>query len=188
VKPYDQQPQESAKAYEAFKVYLDQGPQRSIRATGRKLGKNRVTLEGWSSKWRWVERVKAWEADAAEREKVLRDEAMKADAAKWAERQRGIREREFSLGEKLLARAEQMLEFPLARRTVKDGDKTTVVEPARWNAADAPRMAAIGTELVRRSAGLPTDKLEVTGPDNQPVAQGSVVIFLPDNGRDKRKG
>ncbi len=54
---------ESAKAYYAFTVYRDQDPlSRSIREVGRKLDRSRQLLGVWSTKWRWVERVAAYDA------------------------------------------------------------------------------------------------------------------------------
>lgn len=59
--PWDIQPGETAKAYEAFAVYRDAGASRSLADTGRKLGKNLTTLGEWSSKNGWVERARAWD-------------------------------------------------------------------------------------------------------------------------------
>ena len=54
---YEQLPRESAKAYAAFRTYLDLGPERSLAATGAKLGKSKVLMERWSRKFDWVGRV-----------------------------------------------------------------------------------------------------------------------------------
>ena len=37
---FEQQPREGAKAFAAFSVYLSLGPERSLAAVGRKLGKS----------------------------------------------------------------------------------------------------------------------------------------------------
>lgn len=62
-KPWEQQQGESAKAFEAFKVYLEMGSERSIRAVGEKLGKSSTLMARWSSAHGWVERVATYEAD-----------------------------------------------------------------------------------------------------------------------------
>ena len=67
--PFEQQPRESSRAFAAFKVYLGLGPQRSLAAVGQKLGKSRVVIEGWSSKFDWVSRVRAHGAHLAEVER-----------------------------------------------------------------------------------------------------------------------
>jgi hypothetical protein len=42
---FEQQPRESAKAFEAFSLYLAMGPDRSLAAVGDKLGKSKVAME-----------------------------------------------------------------------------------------------------------------------------------------------
>lgn len=59
--PWDMRPDESDNAFQAFATYRDLGAMRSIRAAGEQLGKNRVTLEQWSSKFDWPNRAKAYD-------------------------------------------------------------------------------------------------------------------------------
>jgi hypothetical protein len=59
---WDKLPEESSKAYEAFCVYRDMGTERSLVKAGEKLGKSRILIEGWSAKYRWVERVGAYDS------------------------------------------------------------------------------------------------------------------------------
>jgi hypothetical protein len=54
---------ETAKAFEAFKVYRDLGPTRSIAKAAQKLGKAAVTLHAWSSRNDWVIRADAWDRE-----------------------------------------------------------------------------------------------------------------------------
>lgn len=60
-KPWDRQQNESGKAYAAFKVYRDLGPDRSVRAAAARLGKHPSTFAVFCSQWGWVDRVAAWE-------------------------------------------------------------------------------------------------------------------------------
>jgi hypothetical protein len=57
--------EESAKAFDAFCAYRDLGPARSIAAaveeSGGGAGRMR-TWEGWSSRYRWVERAAAYDS------------------------------------------------------------------------------------------------------------------------------
>ena len=57
--PFEQQPKESAKAFEAFSVYLAMGPERSLAAVGQRLGKSVGLVERWSAKFDWPARVQA---------------------------------------------------------------------------------------------------------------------------------
>lgn len=62
--PAQQQPDETDKAFAAFRIYLEQGPKRSTAAVGRACGKHKSLMDRWSSRHRWVERVRAFEAQA----------------------------------------------------------------------------------------------------------------------------
>lgn len=76
---------ESEKAYEAFQIYLNEGNERSIPKVSQRLSKSVPLLKRWSAKFKWVERVKAWEAekDSLTTEKML--EKLKSEAAQKAE-------------------------------------------------------------------------------------------------------
>jgi len=72
---WERLPGESAKAYEAFCKYRDMPPgERSLREVARRLGKSETLISRWSSRYRWVERVQAWddEVDRKAREAHLR--------------------------------------------------------------------------------------------------------------------
>ncbi len=53
--PDARQPGETHAAYRAFVAYLEHG---TIRAAAADLGRNRSTLERYSKRWRWPERVR----------------------------------------------------------------------------------------------------------------------------------
>lgn len=64
---------ESAQAYAAFIAYCELGAERSIDAawTGAKQGQNRGKRapshwQKWSSKYRWVDRARSWDAEHVE--------------------------------------------------------------------------------------------------------------------------
>jgi hypothetical protein len=63
VDPWDRQPGESARAYEAFRNYRDAGPDRSLRKTADALHRNRTLMERWSANWGWVVRADAWDKE-----------------------------------------------------------------------------------------------------------------------------
>lgn len=62
LKPWDRQPNETAKAYAAFTIYRDMGSNRTVRATAEELTKSEQLIKTWSGKHRWVERVSAWDS------------------------------------------------------------------------------------------------------------------------------
>lgn len=63
IAPWEQQPGESAKAFEAFAIYRDMGAERSLRKLTQQLHKNLTTIRDWSVKWNWQERVRAYDRD-----------------------------------------------------------------------------------------------------------------------------
>lgn len=60
--PWEQQPGESAPAFQAFATYRDLGAgERSVRRVARIVNKAGSLIGGWSTTHRWVERSKAWD-------------------------------------------------------------------------------------------------------------------------------
>jgi len=60
---WDQQPQESAPAFEAFQLYRDMGAERSVRKVAERLGKNASLIGRWSMQHGWVARARAWDRE-----------------------------------------------------------------------------------------------------------------------------
>lgn len=59
---WDIQEGESTRAYKAFEVYRDMGPQRSLAKVSQKHAKTLPTLKDWSKTHDWVARASAWDA------------------------------------------------------------------------------------------------------------------------------
>ncbi len=140
---WERQENESDKAYYAFSVYRDLGPGRSLRAVaeavyGPRWEHGKRTVEGWSSRFDWVSRVRALDA----RDEMLRREAVERHeetrAVEFAERQMRIRGRLLDAAEQLVDQAEKMLSWPLSeQRIIREGEdgeeQVLIVQPARWN-------------------------------------------------------
>jgi hypothetical protein len=74
---WEQRPGESAKAYQAFCIYRDLGPRRSVdqasrlyhqtsRTTDAAPARRRRasgTIRGWANQWQWSARATAWDAE-----------------------------------------------------------------------------------------------------------------------------
>lgn len=150
--PWEQRPDESSKAYQAFATYRDAGVDRSIRGTGRTLGKSRAVIETWSVRHGWVARVGAWDR---EQDRLARVAA-----------QRGrdeMNRRHAQLGAAILGKVAQGLVALQA----------TAVKPA-----DLARLADVGAKLERTGRGEP-DRVEVTGPAGGAVPIEATVVLDP---------
>ena len=61
--PWEQQPGESAKAFEAFAIYRDMGVERYVRKVTQRLNKSLTLIGKWSSRYNWPERARAYDRD-----------------------------------------------------------------------------------------------------------------------------
>lgn len=62
--PWERQPYDTSKSWQAFTVYRDLGSNRALSRAAAALGRNAATLADWSRLHRWAERVAAWDAEA----------------------------------------------------------------------------------------------------------------------------
>jgi hypothetical protein len=65
-KPWLRRPNETSVAYEAFRIYLNLGPQRTLPKVCEEVSKSRQLITLWSSKHDWVERVRSFDVHLAE--------------------------------------------------------------------------------------------------------------------------
>lgn len=154
---FEQQPKESAKAFEAFSMYLNMGPERSLAAVGQKVGKSKSLLERWSAKFDWPGRVQAQGAYLAIVEREATEAVARGRSAVWVKRQQEVREREWEMHEKCIAAAKRGLAAFMER------------EKVYANLADISRVLEVASKLGRLATGMATDKTEVTGEGGGPI-------------------
>ena len=158
--PYAQRINETAKAYAAFRAYCDMGEERTLRSVGEKFRKSETLIERWSSRHEWKERVAAWDAnvmsvgDSAEKKKLQHK------AGIWAARAEQVREVQYEMAGLLMAKAQAMLKWPLAKTTTEDGK--TVLHPTRWSLADAARVCDVAARLQCLATGRTTGSDQTT--------------------------
>ena len=148
--PFEQQPRESAKAFAAFKIYLDMGSERSLATVGQKLGKSLVLIERWSSRWHWAERVAAHAGHLAEIERLAIQDRAVAKAVEWDKMTDAVRREAWRKSEELMKMTDDFL--------------------ARWrNSSRVPGFESVvrGIELAIKlkqfAAAMPSEIREVTG-------------------------
>nr|DAI64401.1 MAG TPA: hypothetical protein [Caudoviricetes sp.] len=97
-------------AWDAFKKYRDAGLSRSVPKLAKELGKPRTTLATYSSKYSWVLRVAAWDAEQdrldqlwmhEERKKAVKRHVRQAQALsnKWLQRLANLDPNDLSTGD-----------------------------------------------------------------------------------------
>jgi hypothetical protein len=158
------------KPWRAFKVYRDMGPGRTLRAAAEVIYGPGVehgvrTVEGWSSKFDWVERIAAMDARDEMMMNEAIEEAERSKAKEFAERQHRLRERLLENAELAAEQERAMLEYPLTETIRVEGDPedparevTYVIRPAGWNKNTAARMRAIArTSVAPYGSHTPAD-------------------------------
>lgn len=60
-KPWERQPKEGEKPFEAFVKYRDMGEKRTLNAVAAELQKSYTLIRRWKDTWNWEERVRAYD-------------------------------------------------------------------------------------------------------------------------------
>lgn len=78
--PWERQPTDTPKQWEAFRAYRDLGPRRTLIRVAQELGKSGALLSRWNTAGGWVERAAAWDAeqDRMYRDQVKREAYLRA--------------------------------------------------------------------------------------------------------------
>lgn len=158
--PWQQQQGESGKAYEAFSTYRDLGPGRSITTLERTLHKSRALLGGWSSRYNWVNRCRAFDLHNQQQEETIAREER-------AQKLRTTLSQHDQTASNLLTIARRMLLPPADLRERARQPDPSIAQPAQkeidaWvPAPDVVRAATFALDKAvhhqRLAAGLPTN-------------------------------
>jgi len=186
--PFDQQPNESEKAFAAFRQYLEMGPARSLAALARESRKSKGSLEYLSRTYAWATRVQAHAAHVAALERESMELLIREKVPEWLRRQQELREQEWAVHQKCLAAAQRALDAFMAR------EKITV------SLTEIARIIEVASRIARLASGLSTANTEITGRDGGPIQieieaaldkvygnpiHGEVIDLPPDNPPDQ---
>ncbi len=167
---FEQQPKESDKAFAAFRTYLELGAQRSLQATGDKLGKSKNMMEKWSRKFDWCTRVQAHASHLADIERKSAEAMAVQNGTDWAARQQQHREDEWQTRSELIA---------LAREAIERWKKS----PARCGTLEGiARLLDLASRLGRVSSGL------LLEPEDKPVQEDGALLIQIDLAIEKIYG
>ena len=137
---YERQPKETAKSFEAFKIFRDMGAGRTLKKTTQAYYGSAANLrwvQEWSRKHDWVERVAAYDAYM---EMIRRDAVEQHDTKQQADiarREQAQRVELLEVKEILLPKLKTMARWPIERKVVKQGEgdaeQEVHIHPARWS-------------------------------------------------------
>jgi hypothetical protein len=151
---FEQQAKESAKAFAAFKLYLELGPERSLVAVGKKLDKGVTVIERWSRKFDWLARVQAHAAHLAMVERKAAEAVATRNGVDWARRQQDHREEEWQARTELLSLAHEAIQ-----RWKKSEHRCGTLE-------GVARLLDLASKLGRISSGLALEEPEKPKEEN----------------------
>lgn len=132
--PWDQQPNETAPAFAAFRAYRDKAPNPSIRGVADELGISRSQLEKWSKHYGWERRVRAY----------MRAQDRAASIAHHADRKK-MSDRHISISQALIA---------------KGLERLTRLDASELKPGEAARFIQLGVDLEAKARGYATESLE----------------------------
>lgn len=148
--PFEQKPDESAKAFAAFSEYLNMGPQRSLEAVSRKVGKSKALMERWSKRHNWVSRVEAHQQHWAVLTRRAEVQVVREFALEKAKRQDAQKEAEWQLRCEAIDLAREAI-----HRFKDNAKKCGTLE-------GIARMIELASKIGRLSCDMATDRTEKT--------------------------
>jgi hypothetical protein len=146
--PFEQQPRESAKAFAAFKAYLDMGAERSLEAVAQKFTKSSRLLKRWSVKYDWQARVKTHGAHLSEVERKAIERVAVEKAVEWQQTHEAIRRTAWREAEETIAMVREARAQWLAKGRTPG-----------WEGM--ARMLELAFTLKKFAAGMPNEIKEV---------------------------
>ena len=146
-KPWERQPKEGEKPYEAFVKYRDMGEKRALNAVAAELQKSYTLIRRWKDTWNWEERVLAYDNE-------LQKQAHKQAVKKT----RSMADRHIDLALKMQLKALQALE-KLPLDDISPRDLVSIIREStrleRENREDVVRL----TEPTREESGAGSGSL-----------------------------
>lgn len=147
-KPFEQKPDETAKAFEAFTTYLNLGADRSLAEVARKLRKSEGLIQRWSRRHHWGERVDEHGKHIAVLTRKAEVQVVNEFALEQAKRRAAQEESEWQTRCELLA---------LAREKIQEWRQ----KPHKLGTLEGiARLLELASKLGRLSCGMATDKTE----------------------------
>ena len=145
---FEQLPKESAKAFAAFKAYLDMGPERSLEEVARKFTKSSRLLKRWSAKFDWAGRVAARDTHLAELERQAIERLACEKAVEWWQLHEPAKRQAWMEAEEAIRDVQE------ARKRWRDSGRIPGFE-------GMARMLELAFKLKQFAAGMPSEIKEI---------------------------
>jgi hypothetical protein len=107
---FNPSPGETPRAFSAFMAFFDLGHARSLPGVAAQLGEKPATVKKWSSRFRWRERIQAFNAGLLQQHAEAQAALQAQQAADWARRTGEFREQEWAAAQKLLGAVQCFLD------------------------------------------------------------------------------
>lgn len=140
---WDRQPGEPARAYHAFRVYLE-SETRTYAAVRVALGLHAHTVKNYAYNYNWFERSLAWDLEQRKIVDRERIEAYKESARLYAKRKIQERENLHSMGDLLRQMFDFVAAWPLERmvqKSTSNDGRYDIYEPMGFSVGDLPKLA-----------------------------------------------
>src|SRR5205807_2464921 len=122
---------------------------RSYTAVGRRLGKSKTLMERWGKRWRWVERVAAFDTRQDQIKREAEEKVRREKAEEWERERLEMIEQHAMMGRAI----RQIVSHKLSKLAQKLQGGEDVVMAQR----DLTYLMVEGAKLERLARGEPTD-------------------------------
>ena len=172
---WDQLSNEGSSAFGLFRVFLELGFDRTVELVAEQTGRHLKVVKKIARKFQWKPRSYAYDQFLANAELNAAKRKLERDAVKWVSRFGTLREQEYEMGQKLMARAKEMLAFPIMEQIIEEtagpiitdfetGNKiatkkvTVIVKPLKFTMKDIREYIETASKLCRMSMGKETER------------------------------
>jgi hypothetical protein len=151
---FERMPGEPGRAFSAFRMYRDMGPDRSLENVRLSLGKSESyssSIFNWSTKYEWVERSALYDNHLDQQQ---RKESEKSIAFWEAQRQQSLLAN-LETARMMRERLHEMMSHPLTKQIMKSvgGREVTMIMPAKWTFSTVASLAKVMAEMEAATIG-----------------------------------
>jgi hypothetical protein len=176
-------PGESARAFEAYRVYLELGSRRRYAAVARQVGASLRTVKRWAGDFDWRGRVRACAAQGVACYIEAQATRQREEFVDAAARDQAFRDRQYAVAEAMLDAAERFLELldDDDRDQMTFGDACKALEVAarvgqQASGRNNDDASASARGLRDQLAGLLDQACRETPPPSSPSPQPSTPV------------